>query len=208
MNDKNLIIRMFPSLGYFNLANLMTVLTIVLNILIIILAMRGETRLAFWLYIFVIGIDVFDGKIAGLLKCRSEFGARLDSICDGVSFCFMPAIIAFLMGFTGTAAIILVIINAVAGVWRLAYFDVKGLIKDGSHEYYIGSPTTRNAAIFFIVITVGGLFRNQLNILFTIFFAISPILMLMNIRIEKNGIFAKVLYAVVPVCGVAYLFIW
>lgn len=208
MSNKNIITRAVPALEYFNLPNLLTTMTIVLNVLIVHMAMQGNTKWAFWIYFFVIGIDVFDGKIAKRFHCTTEFGARLDSLCDGVSFCIMPAIIAFFMGFTSPVAIALTILNAITGMWRLAYFDITGLFKEGDHEYYVGSPTTRTAAIFFIGLALLGLFREYLNLFFYGFFIVSPVLMLANIRIEKVGLFAKVLYVAGPLTAIAYLFIW
>jgi len=199
---------MFPALEYYNIANLMTTLTIVLNILIVYLLLQGDIKWALWLYPFVIIIDVFDGKIARWTNCTSEFGARLDSLCDAISFSFMPAVIAFFLDFNNPIAITLVIINAVAGVWRLAYFDLLGIIKDGDKEFYIGTPTTRTAALFFIGLSVMVLFKEYICIYLYIFFILSPILMLMNFRIEKVGLFAKFLYVVLPISMILYLFTW
>jgi CDP-diacylglycerol--serine O-phosphatidyltransferase len=208
LSKKSIITRAIPALEYFNIANALTTVTVILNILIVYMALQENTKWAFWIYVFVVGIDVFDGKIAKLLKCTTEFGARLDSLCDAVSFCIMPAVIAFFMGFNTPAALVLVILNAAAGMWRLAYFDIKGLAKEGKREYYVGSPTTRTDAIFFIGLTLAGLFREYINVFFYAFFIVSPVIMLANIKIEKVGLFAKVLYVVVPLTSVAYLFIW
>lgn len=204
----NLLVRAFPALRHTNFPNLLTTVTVVLNVIIIYMAFKGSTFWAFWIYSIVIGIDVFDGKIAKLLKCTSEFGARLDSLCDAVSFCIMPAVIAIFMGFNNPAAIILMILNACAGMWRLAYFDIEGLSKSGNKEYYVGTPTTRTAAIFFIGIVVFGFFRNYINIFFYVFFIISPILMLANIKVGKVDVFAKLLYVFVPITMILYFFAW
>jgi CDP-diacylglycerol--serine O-phosphatidyltransferase len=208
MSGKSAITKAIPALGYFNLANALTTVGGALNIVIVFMALQGNTKWAFWLYIFLIGIDAFDGKIAKWLKCTSDFGARLDSLCDAVSFCVMPAVIAFFLGFTSPAAVALAILNAIAGMWRLAYFDIHGLSRSVDREFYVGWPTTRTAALFYIVLTFGGLFRDQLNLLFYGFFILSPILMLANVRIEKFGFVAKFFYIFLPITAVAYLFIW
>ncbi len=208
MNNKSIFVRMIPALEYYNIANLMTTLTIVLNILIVYLLLQGDIKWALWLYPFVAIIDVFDGKIARWTNCTSEFGARLDSLCDAVSFSFMPAVIAFFLGFNHPMAIALVIINAVAGIWRLAYFDIVGLVKEGNKEFYIGTPTTRTAALFFIGLTMMGFFQEYIIIFFYIFFIVSPILMLINCKIEKVGLFAEFLYVLMPVSMILYWFVW
>jgi CDP-diacylglycerol---serine O-phosphatidyltransferase len=205
---KNVITKAFPAFEFFNAANLLTTAGVALNVLIAYMAARGNVKWAVWLYAFVLAIDAFDGKIARWLDCRTEFGARLDSLCDAVSFCVMPAAIAYYLGFTGPAAAALSILNAVAGIWRLAYFDVVGLSKDGDREYFTGSPTTNNAAVFYIVVALGGLFRESLGWFFYCFFAVSPVLMLVNWRIRKMGLFTKILYVAVPASALAYLFTW
>jgi len=103
---------------------------------------------------------------------------------------------------------LLVMLNAFAGMWRLAYFDLRGLRKEGDREYYVGSPTTRNAAVFYILLTFGGLFREHLNLLFYAFFAVSPLLMLANIPIRKGSLFENSFFVVLPLTALAYLFIW
>jgi CDP-diacylglycerol--serine O-phosphatidyltransferase len=208
MSEKNVLVRAFPALEYFNVANLLTILAIALDILIVYLALLGWTKWAFWLYVFVLGIDAFDGKVARLLKCSTEFGARLDSLCDGVSFCIMPAVMAVIMGFTTPVAVVLVILNAIAGIWRLAYFDLRGLLKVGDREYFIGLPTTRSAAVFYVALTFGGLFREHLDLLFYVFFAVSPPLMVSNIRMRKGSPVENSLFVILPLCAAAYLFIW
>jgi CDP-diacylglycerol--serine O-phosphatidyltransferase len=208
VDDKRFVIKAFPALEYFNAANLLTTLAVALNILIVYLALQGETKWAFWLYFFVLGIDGFDGKVARWLKCSTDFGAKLDSLSDAISFCVMPAVMAAFLGFNSPAAIALVILNAVAGLWRLAYFDLRGLRREGEREYFTGAPTTRSAAVFYIMLTLGGLFRERLDLLLYAFFAASPLLMLSGIPMRKNSPFERAFFFILPLCAVAYLLIW
>jgi CDP-diacylglycerol---serine O-phosphatidyltransferase len=208
MNRNNIIVRMFPAFEYYNIANLMTTLTIVLNIIIVYLLLQGNSKWAIGLFAFVAILDVFDGKVARWTNSTSEFGARLDSLCDAVSFSFMPAVIAFFLGFDTPAAIVLVIINAIAGMWRLAYFDLFGMVKEDGREFYIGTPTTRSASLFFIGLAILGFYKEYIPLFFYIFFIVSPIIMLMNVKIEKMGLFAKFLYVVFPISMILFLFSW
>jgi len=132
----------------------------------------------------------------------------LDSLCDNVSFCFMPAVIALFLDFDTSAAVILISINAIAGLWRLAYFDLFGMIKEDEKKFFIGTPTLYTAALFFIGLAVLGFYKSYIPVFFYIFFSISPVIMLMNIRVGKTGMFAKILSVVIPISMILFLFSW
>ena len=96
--------------------------------------------------------DMFDGKIARACKRNKEeiaFGIELDSLVDLVCFGVLPITIFISLGFTKWYNVISFIFLAVAGVARLAYFNVVTATKDGKAvKYYEGLPITMAAAVF------------------------------------------------------------
>lgn len=96
--------------------------------------------------------DMFDGKIARACKRNKEeiaFGIELDSLVDLICFAVLPITIFISLGFTKWYNVISFIFLAVAGVARLAYFNVVTATKDGKAvKYYEGLPITMAAAVF------------------------------------------------------------
>lgn len=96
--------------------------------------------------------DMFDGKIARACKRNKEeiaFGIELDSLVDLVCFGVLPIVIYISLGFTEWYNVISFILLGIAGVARLAYFNVVTATKDGKAvKYYEGLPITMAAAVF------------------------------------------------------------
>lgn len=67
----------------WNIANLITVLRLLLGIPLIYLAYTGERYISITLYAIFLFMDFIDGKIARWLKCETLFGKNLDIITDG-----------------------------------------------------------------------------------------------------------------------------
>lgn len=115
------------------------------------------------LYIFMAAVfDVLDGIVARLLNATSEIGAELDSLCDAVSFGVAPSFMIYKAFFFqyGNLGIILASLPALAGVLRLARFNVQ-LVTFEDKLYFKGMPIP--AAALTIVSFV--IFYLQKNIL-------------------------------------------
>jgi len=120
-----------------------------------VLAQRGEYRLA-GAMIFIAGLmDMLDGRIARLTGTESKFGAELDSIVDVVSFGVAPAFLVYHWAFTGADLNTFPVIRRLGwaaaflfltcGALRLARFNIqKGKI---SSRYFVGLPIPAGAAM-------------------------------------------------------------
>ena len=127
--------------------------------------------------------DMFDGKIARACKRDKEeiaFGIELDSLVDIVCFAILPIVIYISLGLTKWYNVISFIFLAIAGVARLAYFNVVTATKDGKAvKHYEGLPITTAAItfplfyilkfclsqnVFFIVYTIIAYLQAFLNI--------------------------------------------
>ena len=71
---------------------------------------------------------MFDGKIARTKKNRTadekSFGIQIDSLCDIVCFGALPIVICYKIGMNHIYSIIILILYGLAGLIRLAYFNV------------------------------------------------------------------------------------
>lgn len=68
----------------WNIANLITLLRLLLGIPIFYLVCAGERSLGIVLYVIFLAMDFADGKVAKALNCRTTFGQNFDIFADGV----------------------------------------------------------------------------------------------------------------------------
>ena len=119
-----------------DIPNIITLLGLSSGILGIYLALLGNFPAAIIAMLWAVLFDWYDGPVARRIPGRSDvqkaIGARMDSLADIVSLAICPAIILLSYGqfsawfFPGALMIV------VAGVVRLAYFDVFGVDDDGT----------------------------------------------------------------------------
>ena len=118
-------------------ANFVTLLGLSSGFLSIYFSLVQNFPAAIIALLWAVLMDWFDGLVARRMPGRSDsqkqFGAHMDSLVDLVVSATGPAILLLSVGefspwfFPGALAIV------TAGVLRLAYYDVFGLDKDGTH---------------------------------------------------------------------------
>ena len=117
-------------------ANIVTLIGLSSGILGIYFALVGNFPASVIAMLWAILFDWYDGPVARRTKGRSHtrnlVGAKMDSLVDIVSLAICPAMILLSYGdfngwfYPGALAIVM------AGVIRLAYFDVFGVHEDGT----------------------------------------------------------------------------
>lgn len=118
----------------------------VLGILSIICSIHHYSDLAVLSIVLAGVLDFLDGRIARKLGLASPFGVQLDSLCDICSFIIAPAIFAYSMeSIDVTVRIALIIIYLIAGLLRLARFNITGTLDNG--KYFEGMPVPFSIAI-------------------------------------------------------------
>ncbi len=118
-------------------ANFVTLLGLSSGFLSIYFSLVQNFPAAIIALLWAVLMDWFDGLVARRMPDRrdsqKQFGAQMDSLVDLVVSATGPAILLLSVGefspwfFPGALAIV------TAGVLRLAYYDVFGLDKDGTH---------------------------------------------------------------------------
>ncbi len=101
--------------------------------------------------------DMFDGKVARMCKNRTaediEYGIQIDSLTDMISFIAFPIVILygisayFDIALSPVVAIAVCTAFTIAGISRLAFFNLKASSEDGPVKYYSGLPVTMTAMI-------------------------------------------------------------
>jgi CDP-diacylglycerol--serine O-phosphatidyltransferase len=139
-----------------NINNIKIIRSAIPNLLTIGNAFSGFTAIVFIaqynfdfavFYIVMAAIfDMFDGIVARILHTTSELGAELDSLCDAISFGVAPSFLLYKAYFEqfGEVGIIFSSIPVLAGVYRLARFNVQ-LISFDDKLYFKGLPIPAGA---------------------------------------------------------------
>jgi CDP-diacylglycerol---serine O-phosphatidyltransferase len=103
--------------------------------------------------------DSLDGRVARLIGGDSEFGKQFDSLADVISFGVAPAVLAFVWGLHGLSEndplarqVLLMGWICTLGfvlccAWRLARFNIQGMLPGSSNRYFVGMPTPGAAAM-------------------------------------------------------------
>ena len=89
-------------IGYYNLANFITLTGMASSVVACLLAISGNIQVAVMLLMLSGVCDCFDGPVARMDKDRSPaekvFGVQIDTVSDMVSFGVTPAVILFSLG--------------------------------------------------------------------------------------------------------------
>lgn len=115
----------------------------------IIYISRNEFDIAAMMILIAGIFDILDGLVARLIRATSAIGVELDSLCDTVSFGVAPSFMIYQMYFYQLEQIGVVIssLPALAGVYRLARFNVEATLEDKT--YFKGMPIP-SAALFIL----------------------------------------------------------
>ena len=193
-------------LGYYDYTVILTYCGMLFAFKGIILAIKGMCWNSL-LCLMIAGIcDMFDGAVAST-KDRTapekRFGIQIDSLSDLVSFCILPAVFVYML-LDGTAfATTIVAIYVLAGLIRLAYFNVLEEERQGQttekRTSYLGMPVTTIAlllpAMYLLYDYKILFFRNKIT--FLVLLGISAVGFLIPIEIKKPKIIGKIVLVVV-----------
>ena len=138
--------------GKWNKSVILTYAGLILAVLGMFLAFTTDNINLSVCCLMVAGIcDLFDGMVARRCKRTEEekkFGIELDSIVDTMSFIALPVCIFMQLGLTRIRDVVIFMIFALAGVARLAFFNIDTADSGKAIKYYTGLPVTYTALIF------------------------------------------------------------
>ncbi len=182
-------------IGFYSYTVVLTYLGLASAAMGMILTFQGFAKYALFCLAFSGLCDMFDGKVARLKKDRTEdekrFGIQIDSLCDVVCFGAFPMILCYSIGMRGPAGILILVFYLIAGVIRLAFFNVMEEKRqdetDEARKYYQGLPITSIAIILPLFCTLrpllGHRFLSELHIcILTV-----GLLFIINFPLRKPG---------------------
>ena len=179
-------------IGKWNKSVILTYIGLFISVLGIYLACTNENILLAFSCLLIAGVcDLFDGFVArrcNRTKEEKQFGIELDSLVDVVNFVALPIIILINIGLTEIYNIALYMFFALAGVVRLAYFNItlEEKNQDIPIKYYSGLPVTFIAMILPISHLLTYLLNIKcFNVYYTIILLVTGILNILNVKIRK-----------------------
>ena len=195
-------------IGFYDYTVVVTYISLVSSILGMFCAIDGKLKISVFCLAFSGLCDMFDGKIARTKKNRTDdeksFGIQIDSLCDIVCFGIFPVILGYKLGMCKIYSIVILAFYGLAGVIRLAYFNVMETRRQSetseNRKYYQGLPITSMAVIMPLLFVASAFFPG-----FHVAMLVVGFLFIFNFRFRKPT--NKELVVLVAVVAVAVLFI-
>ncbi len=181
-------------IGYYSLANCVTLFGLLSSVTACFLAANGNFKFAVYMLFLACLCDIVDGTIARANRNRSlddkNFGIQLDSICDVVSFGVTPCFIAFSFGFDGFLDVLIYGFFIICGAIRLAYFNTLANKNPGKKmKYFRGVPIPFSTFIVTFLFLLTTFIPASVTVwLFRLLFLGLAFAYILNIRVKKpNG---------------------
>lgn len=189
-------------LGYYDYTVVLTYISLLISVGGMMLSVNGHFKLAVTCLAISGLLDMFDGKVARTKKNRTEdekrFGIQIDSLCDVICFGAAPAILCYEMGMRGFVGISILMFYVLAGLIRLAYFNVmeehRQAETEENRKCYQGLPITSIAIAFPIVMTLSPLLRKEFMLTLHVLMLTIGILFITNFKVQKprNAVLAVI----------------
>ena len=193
-------------IGKWNKSVILTYIGLAVSIFgILICFNNNEKSIGFAMSCLIIaGIcDLFDGQLAR--KCKrteqeKNFGIELDSLVDAIDFIALPIVIFLRLQMNTWYHYIIMVIFAICGIARLAYFNI--MVEDNNKpvKYYMGLPVTYTALIFPVFYLLKYILPlNIFSIIYTGLIAIVAVLNIINIKIIKPKGMAYLVFSLLAI---------
>ena len=178
-------------IGFYDYTVILTYLGFASGVFGILMAINGHSFIAVLALMFSGLCDMFDGKVARTKKKRTKeeksFGIQLDSLSDLVCFGVLPAVIGYQIGINRSYLVPLIIFYPLAGLIRLAYFNMLETLRDGDGpvKEYIGLPITSAALIFPFIFIFKKFLGKYFVLVYGILLFVIGMLFISKIKIKK-----------------------
>lgn len=200
-------------IGYYNIANLVTLLGLVSSVLACFNAMNGNIKMGVVMFLLAGLCDMFDGRIARSMKMRSGreklFGVQIDTVCDMVSFGLTPVIIGYALGMWGVFDILVFLFFAVCGGVRLAYFNTQAIARpDLKMDHFTGVPIPFICYVLpFLVLLMCFVPFSVMRVILPIAYLLIAVGYILKVRIAKMSLRTGLIMVAVEAACVLGLFL-
>ena len=180
-------------LGFYDYTVILTYLSLASSLCGMFCAFSGHLHWAIFCLALSGLFDTFDGKVARTKKNRTEdeknFGIQIDSLCDIVCFGVLPFVIGVCSGAREWWQIAIMALFALAGLIRLAYYNVTEEIRQQQtsekRKHYLGVPITSSALTVPLLFCFRGLLAGAFPIAYTLLLLVNGALFVVPVQVKK-----------------------
>lgn len=204
-------------LGVYDYTVVLTYISLMVSIGGMMLSVNGEIKYAV-VCLAISGLcDMFDGKVARTKKNRTEvekrFGIQIDSLSDVICFGVSPAILCYCMGMRGRVGVLILMFYVLAGLIRLAWFNVTEEVRQSEteekREYYQGLPITSMAIALPLMFAFKPLLGKEFCLGLHVLVLGVGLLFITNFKLRKpKNITLSILVLVVAAAVLRMLHVW
>lgn len=177
-------------IGYYNLANLVTILGLCCSLLACFLMAQNNFAVAMLAFACAGLCDMMDGRIARASNASGKrvrfYGVQLDSLCDVVSFGMVPCFMAFWLKYDGIVDILIYLLFVACGATRLANFNMEVALDSPNlrSSHFTGVPIPFSVIVFPLLMIVH-ILAGPVAWLFRLAFLLTGIGYVLRVRIPK-----------------------
>lgn len=180
-------------IGYYNYTVWLTFIGMLSSVTGMGLAIQGKIIPAVICLMFSGFCDMFDGIVARTKKDRTDeekrFGIQLDSLSDIVCFGVLPFVIGVCIGAREWWQIAIMVLFALAGLIRLAYFNVTEETRqkqtNEKRRHYLGVPITSSALTVPLLFCFRGFLAGAFPIAYTLLLLANGVLFVVPLQVKK-----------------------
>lgn len=195
-------------IGFFDRSVILTYIGIAFSVVGICIVFCGDIK---WSLICLIsaGIcDMLDGTVAIMCGRRTDeekmYGIQIDSLADAISFVALPVAIMFGMGHTDVMSIAVCVFFVLAGLIRLAHFNVMASISE--QDTFTGLPVSSSCVLIPLLWLLSRYLDGvAMDAVTDVALILTAILFVSRIQIRKPGTSAKIILAAVGIIGIAII---
>lgn len=203
-------------LGFYDYTVILTYLSLAASITGMFFAFSGHLHLAITCLALSGLLDTFDGKVARTKKDRTEdqkrFGIQIDSLCDVICFGVFPVILCYFTGMRDVPGMIILIFYCLAGLIRLAYFNVleerRQQETDENRKYYQGLPITSIAVILPLAYVTSSLYAQHFLMVLHVIMLVTGLLFIIRFRFRKPNNKEIALLIAIVAAAVVYILLY
>ena len=176
-------------IGKYNGSVILTYIGVLFGVTGIYFSLTGQLDQAMISLIIAGLCDLFDGSVARRFKRDAqelEFGKEIDALADTISFLALPLVLGLVISGPMVLSVIVYGCYVIAGIIRLAYFNITGVEETTRGRNYHGLPVTYAALIFpLIYLPLSFLPAGILSILWPVSYLLVAAAFVIDLRIPK-----------------------
>lgn len=207
--------------GFYNYTVILTYMSLASSITGLFFTFYGHLGIGI-LCLALSGLfDAFDGRVARSKKDRTKdekrFGIQIDSLCDLVSFGVFPVVLCWYSGMNTPAGMIILVLYCLAGMIRLAYYNVLEEKKNNDVEdaevvetpdgrkYFHGMPITAISVGLPVLYVTSPLLGSYFPIALHAIMILAMVLFITDFRFPKPT--TKELMVIIVIVAVAVIWV-